>query len=250
MEGETASPPPPVRLLIADDHPMVRKGMLAILGSSPGLEVVGEAQNGREAVDLCRRLSPRLVLMDVLMPEMDGLEATRAIKRELPHIVVLIVTAYADLDCLLEALKAGAAGYVLKDATPQQFIDAIGEALSDELPLDSRLAGRLLTRLAEEKEREERSAEEGLAAASGRPLKGRPEPLPALEGLSPREVEVLRLLAQGQTNQEIAKNLFVSTSTVKKHIHRTISKLGVSDRVQAAVRAVELGLLSEERERK
>jgi DNA-binding NarL/FixJ family response regulator len=222
----------PSRVIIADDHPLFRSAIRRTLDVHPDLEVVGEAADGREALELCRRLRPDLVLMDVQMPQMDGLAATRAIKREYPDTEVLIVTTFEDPDYLFEAIQAGAAGYVLKIATPQEIIEAVRGVLRGESPLSPELSALLLRRLVAEKRQE-------------RPPEGCPLP-PLAEPLAPREVEVLRLLARGHTNQEIAQNLYVSTSTVKKYVHAVICKLGVSDRVQAAVRAAELGLLSSE----
>lgn len=217
------------RLLIADDHALVREGMRTMLGRESDLEIVGEAKDGRQAVELARRLRPDLVLMDVRMPEMDGLSATREIKRHIPEIAVLIITTYENPDYLFEAVRAGAAGYVLKDATRQQLTEAIRKALSGEPPLDDKLTMDLLRRL----------AREGGALKPERNPESTPE-----HGLTPREVEVLQLLSEGQTNREIAESLVVSPSTVKVHIQHIIGKLGVSDRTQAAVRAAELGLLS------
>jgi DNA-binding NarL/FixJ family response regulator len=217
------------RIVVADDHPLFRSALRRVLGARSDLEVVGEASDGQEAVELCRRLRPELVLMDVWMPEMDGLEATRAIKGELPRTIVMMLTALEDPNHLSEALKAGAAGYVLKSAPITEIIDSVRKVLAGESPLNQEVATRLLMRLVEERSREEIVQEE--------------ESLP--ESLAPRETEVLRLTARGCTNQQIARNLLISVSTVKKHVHSVISKLGVSDRTQAAVRAVELGVLVE-----
>jgi len=215
-----------------------------MMGRQPDLEVVGEADDGREALELCRRLRPELVLMDVQMPRMDGLAATRAIKRECSDTAVLIVTTFEDPDYLFEAIKGGAAGYVLKTAAPQEIIDAVRGVLSGESPLSRELSALLLRRLVAE--RQEGSVEEGVTASRRSPKKDSGPPL--AKALAPREAEVLRLVACGRTNQEIARSLFISTSTVKKYVRGVIGKLGVSDRVQAAVRAAELGLLSQEQE--
>lgn len=229
-EGETRPGGVPSRIVVVDDHPLFRSALLRVLESEANFEVVGEAGDGEEAVEVCRRSRPELVLMDVMMPRMDGLEATRAIKRELPRTVVLVLTAFEDPDYLSKALRAGASGYVLKSAPIARIIDAIRKALAGESPLDGEMAARLLMRLVEE------TSKEGLLER---------EKLLVLEALSPRETEVLRLIARGFTNQQISRHLFVSVSTVKKHVRSVISKLGVSDRTQAAVRAVELGMLSE-----
>ena len=229
----------PARLVIADDHALVRKGMRSMLNGEPGLEVVGEAENGGEAVELCRRLRPDLVLMDVRMPKMDGLEATRAIKQEIPATGVLMVTMHENPDYLYEALKAGAAGYVLKESSQDEVNTAVRQVLDGESPLNQELAAQLLRRL--------------MSESKGRPVEGpplHPKKQPGIppEPLTPREGEVLGLLAQGQTNREIAQNLVVSSGTVKVHVQHIIAKLGVSDRTQAAVRALELGLLASDPE--
>src|SRR5215203_3594165 len=139
------------RLVLADDHHLLRRGFRSLLGGEPGLEVVGEASTGQEAIELCRRLEPDLVLMNVRMPEMDGITATRQIKREQPSISVLMVTMHENPDYLLEALEAGAAGYVLKDAPADRLLDAVRSTLSGESPLNQELAAQLLRRLAEER---------------------------------------------------------------------------------------------------
>jgi len=222
-ESRPASPPGSARLVIADDHDLVRAGLRSVLARERGVEIIGEAATGKEAVSLCRRLQPDLVLMDVRMPEMDGLAATRAIKAECPRTSVIIVTMHENPDYLFEALKAGAAGYVLKDASQHELVTAVRQVLRGEALLNAEVATRLLQRLATETTQ--------------------PPPGPAVP-LTAREQDVLRLLAQGQTNREIGKNLIVSVGTVKVHVERILAKLGVSDRTQAAVRAVELGLAS------
>ena len=155
LMGERARP---VRILVADDHLPMRSTFAAILSYGRGLEVVGEAGDGREAVLKCEELRPDLVLMDLSMPEMDGIEATRAIKERLPTTVVLVVTAHEDEDLMLRAIGAGAAGYVLKGDDPSRLIAAVREALSGEFPMDQRLAGRLLRRLAAEESPADRLA--------------------------------------------------------------------------------------------
>jgi DNA-binding NarL/FixJ family response regulator len=194
-----------------------------MLAGERGLEIVGEAVNGRQALSLCRRLRPDLVLMDVRMPDLDGLAATRAIKQECPGTSVILVTMHENADYLLEAIKAGAAGYVLKGATKRELVSAVRRVLAGESVLEPDLTSQLLRRLARE------------------PRRDAPTPV---EPLTPREREVLRLVARGYTNQEIATELTLSRSTVKTHLEHIIAKLDVSDRTQAAVRAAELGLLS------
>jgi two-component system response regulator DegU len=238
------------KLLIADDHRLVRAGLRAQLEGEPDLVVVGEAENGQEALELCRSHAPDLILMDVRMPVMDGLEATRAIKQELPKVSILIVTTHESQEYLLEAIRAGAAGYVLKEATKQELLEAVREVLGGELPLDGRLAARLLKRLAEEtKQRPTKPSDSSRSTAptiEGRPAEGAKPPNEALsEVLTPREIEILRLVAAGRTNREIAKELVISLTTVKTHMQRIIPKLEASDRTQAAVKAIGLGLYCE-----
>ena len=232
VQGKTSAP---ARLIVADDHALVRKGIEGMLEGEPDLEIVGEAANGREALELCRRLRPDLVLMDVCMPRMDGLAATRAIKEEIPATAVLILTTYENPDYLLEAVRVGAAGYIIKDAGYPEFADAVRRALNGESPLDQELAMRLLRRVAVESNRK---------AGSASVTNGEPAPLP--EPLTPRELEVVRLLAQGKTNQQIAQELVISFATAKVHVEHIIAKLKVSDRNQAARRVEEVGLLAPE----
>ncbi len=228
----------PARLLLADDHDLVREGMRAMLAREPDLEIIGEAENGREALELCRLHCPDLVLMDVRMPEMDGLAATRAIKEECPTTSVLMVTTHESPDYLLDAIRAGAAGYVLKDGTKQQLVSAVRGVLSGDSPLNQELAMQLIQRLSSEAQRYAESIPEPTKKER---QESPPEPL--TEPLTTRELQTLRLLSLGKTNREVAQDLRVSLSTVKAHVQRIIAKLGVSDRTQAAVRAAELGLL-------
>lgn len=236
----------PARLLIAEDHALVREGVRVLLSDEPDLEVVGEAEDGREALELCRELWPNLVLMDIRMPRMDGIEATRAIKDELPTVCVLMVTTHQDPAYLFDAIRAGAAGYVLKDATKQQLLNAIRRVLAGESPLNQELAMQLLLRLSKEVRREDTLGTRGHVPvgsnASIRRLRSSSTE-PAGTPLSTREVEVVRLLAHGKTNREIGQALMVSLSTAKTYVWRVMQKLGVSDRTQAAVKAVEYGFV-------
>lgn len=213
----------PARLVVVDDHDLVRSGLRRLLNDQEGFEVVGEGANGREAVELCRLLRPNLVVMDVRMPEMDGLSATREIGRRFADVSVLLLTTYENEDYLLEAIRAGAAGYVLKDAPESQLINAIRKALDGEPTLNRRLATELLRRLANE-------------VRDVLPMQ-KPTDLP--EPLTSRELEVLRLLALGYTNRQIAEELVISLGTVKNHVEHIRAKLGVSDRTQAVVKALE-----------
>ena len=235
----------PSRIIIADDHPLFRSAVKHTLEEHSDLEVVGEAANGSQALELCRRLRPELVLMDLRMPEMDGIAATHAIKREFPETLVLILTALDESRGLSDSLHAGAAGYILKHSRPTQITDAVRRVLAGESALNEELAMRLLMRLMDKGGQEKEEGGLADSSTSERPLGQRGESRLA-RSLTPREVEVLRLVVQGQTNQQIARTLLISVSTVKRHIRQIITKLGVSDRVQAAVRAVELGLLDEQ----
>ena len=258
-----AAPSQVARLLIADDHALVREGLRTLLSGEDGIEVVAEAHDGQQALEVCRELKPDLVLMDVRMPVMDGLEATKRIKAEMPRTSVMMVTMHENPDYLFEAVKAGAAGYVLKDASGERLLGAVRRTLEGESPLNQELAMRLLKRLAKESSSGKGGAEGGSKGVAeetpeetqekeGEPLASRPEAHQAgsslsgqsngagqIETLTPREVEVLKLLSQGQTNPQIAQNLLFSVSTVKAQVRSILSKLGVSDRTQAAVRAIE-----------
>jgi DNA-binding NarL/FixJ family response regulator len=220
------------RLLIADDHDLVRRGLRGLLRREPDLEIVGEARDGREAVELGLSLVPDLILMDVRMPGMDGLEATREIKSERPEIGILMVTMHDDPDYMLEAIRSGAAGYVLKDASWMDLTTSVRRALSGDFPMDPDVAARLLQRLARETLQRSEATQTGAVPAGG-----------LSDPLTPRELEVLQRLTLGRTNSGIAQDLTISVGTAKTHVQRVIQKLGVSDRTQAAVRAVELRLV-------
>ena len=215
-----------------------------MLSQQPDLEVVGEAKDGQEALMLSRRLRPELVLMDLRMPNMDGLEATRAIKWECPRVAVMILTAFGDEGYLAEALAAGADGYVLKHSSNQRIIESIRGVLGGEYAVDQQLAMRLLVHLAKDKLEEQReTARSAAPEGDGDPRVGHRAPVPS-RPVTLKEVEVLGLLAQGQTNYQIARSLNIGLSTVKDHLRQIYSKLGVCDRTQAVVRALELGLIS------
>ena len=231
----------PARILIADDHALVREGLRTMLSGEEGIEVIAEANDGQQALTLCRELRPHLVLMDVRMPVMDGLQATRKIKQEMPKTSVMMVTMHENPDYLFEAVKAGAAGYVLKDASGERLLNAVRRTLDGESPLNQELAMRLLKRLSREGRVTTASHSGAHQAGSGETAQSRSAA--QIESLTPREVEVLRLLSQGQTNPQIAQNLLFSVSTVKAQVRSILAKLGVSDRTQAAVRAIEAGIL-------
>jgi DNA-binding NarL/FixJ family response regulator len=223
------------RLLVVDDHALVRVAFNTILSMDASLEVVGEAEDGQEAIACCRELRPDLILMDVSMPKMDGIEATRKIKKEFPSSSVLILTAHADHRLLMDAVEAGAAGYILKGAHPDHVLDAVRAVLNGETPLDQGLAMSLLRSLSEEPEAR------GSVRPPSEPTTSEPASL-LPNPLTPRETEILTRLAAGATNRQIAKELHISLSTVKRHLEHIFSKLEVSDRTQAALKAIELGL--------
>ncbi len=212
------------RVLLADDHEMVRAGFRIILGSQPDLEIVGEAATGTEALALARELHPDVICMDVQMPEMDGLEATRQITADAAVAsAVLILTTFDRDDYLFEALSAGASGFLLKNSTPEQLIDAVRVVAAGDALLSPAVTRRVIERF---------GAPEHDATATDAPP-------PALETLTDREAEVLQLVAQGRSNAEIARDLFVGEATVKSHVSKVLQKLGLRDRIQAVVWAYE-----------
>ena len=204
-----------VRLLIADDHPIVRAGFEGILSGRLDLEVIGEASNGREAVELTERLSPDLVLMDLRMPEMDGVEAITQIKALRPETHVLVLTTYDSDADILHAIEAGATGYLLKDTPREELFRAIRAAARGEPVLAPSVTARLMQRASK----------------------------PSRDVLSGREIEVLELVARGLSNKDLARNLHLSEATVKTHLIHAFDKLGVSDRTAAVTTALERGIL-------
>jgi len=207
--------------LIADDHDLARLGLVGALQGERGLLVVGEAHDGQEAVEMCQQLQPDLVLMDIRMPRLDGLGATAEIVRTCPQTSVIMVTMQEDPDYLIEALKVGAAGYLLKDSGKAEIVGAIRKVLAGESLLNAGMVAGLLQRMG----------------------RNGPDQQAASHSLSDRELDVLRLLVAGKTNREIAQDLVVSMSTVKTHVEHVIAKLGVADRTQAAVKATRLGIV-------
>jgi DNA-binding NarL/FixJ family response regulator len=215
----------PVRILLADDQPLLRTGFRMVLGGEPDLDIVGEAGDGAEAVDLARRLLPDVVLMDIRMPRLDGVAATRAIVEAKLPVRVLILTTF-DLDeYVVGALRAGASGFLAKDVPADDLVNAIRTVAAGEAVVAPRILKRLLDRFAET-----------LPDPSARPPRD-------LQVLTDREREVLVQLARGQSNAEIARELSVSETTVKTHVGHVLTKLGLRDRVQAVVLAYETGLV-------
>jgi DNA-binding NarL/FixJ family response regulator len=215
-----------IRVAIADDHAVVRQGLRTFLELQEDMEVVGEAVDGADAVDLVERTTPDVVLLDLVMPHVDGIEATRRIRERSPATRVLVLTSFADDHTVLPAVRAGAAGYLLKDVQPPELAAAIRTVHAGEALLAPAVATMLVEQLA---------AEDGAAAAASG-AEGRAQ-------LTPRELEVLAELARGRANKAIAFELGVSERTVKTHVSNILGKLGLTDRTQAAVYAVEHGLV-------
>ncbi len=210
-----------IRVLIADDHPLVRQGIASFIEAQDDLEVAGEAANGREAVEQVTKLKPDVVLMDLVMPELDGIAATREIKSRDPDVKILALTSFVNDEQVLPALQAGASGYLLKDIAAEQLMDAIRAAQRGETPLAPVVATKLVTSV----------------------RATRDEDAAKLETLSEREREVLGLLGQGLSNKEIAARLVISEKTVKFHVSSILSKLQLGDRTQAALFANKHGLV-------
>jgi DNA-binding NarL/FixJ family response regulator len=201
-----------IRVLLADDHQLVRSGLAALLTGSDDIEVVGTASNGMEAVELARETSPDVVLMDLVMPGMDGVEATRRLVADQPQVQVVVLTSFSDQERILAALDAGAVGYLLKDVDPAELVRGVRAAARGESPLHPKAARSLLSSRTE----------------------NRPAVRTNVE-LTPREAEVLNLLRQGLANKQIARALGISQATVKAHLTSVFQRIGVTDRVQAAV---------------
>ena len=212
-----------MRVLIADDQRVVREGLAIVVEGFPETEVVGLASDGAEALELAASAAPDVVLMDLRMPRLDGVEATRAIRKRHPNIAVVVLTTYADDDSIVAALSAGAAGYLTKDAARDDIRRAVEAAAAGQTVLDPSVQAALL-----------KAAQQGVARPSA--------PATPPDGLTDREVEVLALIAVGLSNQEIAARLFVGESTVKTHVNRIFAKTGSRDRAQAAVYAHRHGL--------
>jgi len=207
----------PIRLLVADDHEVVRKGLRTFLSFDTDLELVGEARDGREAVEMAGRLKPDVVVMDLMMPEMDGIAATAAIRRDYPEIEVIALTSVLEGASVADAVRAGAIGYLLKNSTPEDLHRGIRAAAAGQVFLSPEAAARLV--------RQVKAPE-------------RPEPL------TPREIEVLRLVARGRANKQIARELGVGEETVKTHVRNILGKLQAASRTQAALHAIRTGLVS------
>jgi NarL family two-component system response regulator LiaR len=211
-------PDGPIRVLVADDHAVVREGLRTFLSLQEGIEVCGEAADGEAAVREAELRRPDVILMDLVMPRLDGVGAMRELRRRLPEARVIVLTSYAEDDRLLPAIRAGAAGYLLKDAEPREIARAVRAAHAGEALLDPAIAARLVAAIAQ------------------------PAGTPPVRRLTPREREVLGLIGRGMPNKRIARELGVSEKTVKTHVGHVLAKLGVTDRTQAALHAVREGL--------
>jgi two-component system, NarL family, response regulator LiaR len=260
-----------IRVLVADDHTIIRSGIRALLATEPGLAVVGEARNGREAIAEAVRLHPDVILMDLVMPEVDGIEAIRTITLRQPEARILVLTSFTADDKVFPALKAGALGYLLKDSSSEELIQAIRQVHKGESSLHPAIARRVLQELVHPADPASAAGPissteaAGLANPAGPASKtgptnpagpasaeSRPGYAPAAAGSRPltadplteREVEVLRLVAQGRSNQEIASHLVISEATVRTHVSNILTKLHLASRTQAALYALREGLAS------
>lgn len=209
-----------IKVLIADDHHVVRRGLVFFLKTQPEIEIIGEAKNGREAVEMMQTNQPDVVLMDLDMPVMNGIEATRQIKASCPEVKIMILTSFSDQDHVIPAIEAGASGYQLKDIEPDILVQAIIQLMKGENQLHPKATSHLLTHLTNKNS-----------------TKRQP-----LEELTKRELEVLREIAKGKSNKEIASSLYITEKTVKTHVSNLLSKLELADRTQAALYAVRHGI--------
>jgi two-component system, NarL family, response regulator LiaR len=211
----------PIRILIADDHAILRKGIRALLSTEPDLEVVGETADGLETVNKAAALEPDVILMDLVMPKMDGIEATQQITATQPGVRILVLTSFAADDKVFPAIKAGALGYLLKDSGPAELVQAIHQVYQGQPSLEPSIALKVLQELSQP-----------------------PKRRPTVDPLSERELEVLRLLAQGKSNREIADQLVITELTVRTHVSNILGKLHLASRTQAALYALKEGLAS------
>lgn len=215
-----------IRLLLVDDQALFREGLRILLSVHDDLEIAGEAANGQEAVTLTEELKPDVVLMDLRMPVLDGVEATRRIQQEHGQTAVIVLTTFDDDENVFEALRAGAAGYLLKDVSSEKLVEAIRAAARGESFLQPSVAAKVIAEF---------------TRMSGQPL--RPEAQSLVEPLSERELEILAIMATGATNREIGEQLYIAEGTVKNHVTNILGKLDARDRTQAVVKAQQLGIL-------
>ena len=227
-----------IRVLLVDDQALIREGLAIILNTQPDIKVVGQAADGQEAVELAAQTQPSVILMDIRMPRMDGIRATRRIKETHPEIPILILTTFSEDELVFEGVRAGALGYLLKDITRDQLAEAVRGAARGEAQIDPAVASKVLSefqRMANALRRKTPTA------SSTHPKKS--QGLPLIEALTPREETILQLLTEGLTNAGIAARLHLSEGTVKNYISEILSKLQANDRTHAVVLAVKRGLL-------
>lgn len=210
-----------IRILIADDHHVVRRGLVFFLKTQKDLEIIGEAENGRKAVEMAKELKPDIILMDLAMPEMDGIEATKIIKEEDPSIKIMILTSFSDQDHVIPALEAGASGFQLKDIQPDELVTSIKKMVKGESQLHPKATSHLLANLSHSNPKKK-----------------------LLDDLTKRELDVLKEIAKGKSNKEIAASLYITEKTVKTHVSNLLAKLELADRTQAALFAVKNKLVN------
>lgn len=235
-----------VRTLVVDDHPIMRQGLTAMLTATPDFEVVGQACDGVEAVELAAELRPDLVLMDLRMPRLDGVAATEAVLRDVPTARVVVLTTYESDDAILGAVEAGASGYLLKAAPEEELLAGLRSVVAGQVALAPSMAALLVGRARRTAAQADAAGSEGAggvagAAVAGGSVSSRPTPL------SPRETQVLVLVAEGCSNREVGLRLFVGEATVKTHLQHVFEKLGVGDRTRAVTLAMERGWLPSQR---
>ena len=227
-----------IRVLVVDDQSLIREGLAIILDTQPDIQVVGQAENGQEAVKLAAQLDPDVILMDIRMPLMDGIKATRQIQESHPQIKVLILTTYNEDDLVFDGFRAGAIGYLLKDITRRGLAEAVRGAARGEAQIDPAIASQVLAEF-----QRMASALQRLTPRTTRPSMQELEELPPLETLTPREETILQLLTEGLTNAGIATRLHLSEGTVKNYVSEILSKLHANDRTHAVVLAIRHGLI-------
>jgi NarL family two-component system response regulator LiaR len=214
---------PPIQVLLVDDHAIVRDGISSLLTTIPDIEVAGEAANGSQAVSMFNRLQPDIILMDLVMPEMDGIQAIEQIITRHPEARILVLTSFATDDKIFPALKAGASGYLLKDSDSEEVVRSIREIERGESSIDPKIARKLLLEISDPPPQ---------------------TPPPEVDPLTAREIEVLKLVAKGKSNQEIAQELVISEGTVRAHVSNILGKLHLASRTQATLYALRQGLTS------
>ena len=221
-----------LKVLLVEDHTMVRLGLSLVFENAEGIELVGEAENGKKGVELALKLNPDVVLMDIGLPELDGIQATNLIKKSNPNIKVLIFTSRESEDDVFDSLSAGADGYIMKGANEEQMISAIKAVAEGTAWLDPAIARLVLSNV----RKQSASVKTNTPDASGNKAKN-------MYGLTDREIEVLALIVEGQNNEDIAKNLVITLATAKAHVHSILQKMYVSNRTQATIQAVKEGLV-------